>query len=80
MDATATPPSYTGRHVKGLSGTPNDDLVGALSRDSREDYYRRKKAIEMYLHGESEQAIYQGSMCVSKQTNITKRHTFWKLR
>jgi hypothetical protein len=37
MDATATPPSYTGRHVKGLSGTPNDDLVGALSRDSRED-------------------------------------------
>lgn len=66
MDATATPPSYTGRHVKGLSGTSNADLalwrhpdVGALSRDSREDYYRRKKAIEMYLHGESEQAIYQ---------------------
>ena len=53
-----------GRQIKGLTGTPHEDLgawptpdEGALSGDSRRKYLCRKRGVAMYLAGEPEDAI-----------------------
>jgi len=58
--------THTGRRVKGLSGTPDADLStwphpdeGAIPEKKRALYRQRKKAIQMYLSGESKQTIHQ---------------------